>query len=373
MSAETIPPGGAGEHPPALEVRDLHITYPPRAGRGPAHAVDGVDLQLGQGEIVALIGESGCGKSTLARALVGLSRPTSGQVLHRGAPLRHTGAALKEHRRHVQLILQDPGGALNPRQSVYDAVAEGPRLHGLRTDLTERVHQALAKAGLRPPEEFTGRFPHELSGGQQQRVVIAGALALDPSVVVADEPVASLDASVRGEILKLILDLRDRLGLSALVVSHDLGLAWNIADRVAVMYLGRVVEIGTVEEVLLEPKHPYTQALLSVVPQAGRRERSTLLQGEPPDPTAVPGGCRFHPRCPLWAALDGPGREAAGCDRRELPVLSGDPAVGRQVACHLAAESTTPAAGSMQAPAPAADAEEDEDAAEPIREVQEQQ
>ena len=329
------PPLAAGETP-ALEVRDLHITYPARAGRGPARAVDGVDLTIGQGEIVALIGESGCGKSTLARALVGLVKPTSGQVLHRGEPLRHTGSALKAHRRQVQLVLQDPGGALNPRQSVYDAVAEGPRLHGLRDGLTERVHNALSRAGLRPPEEFTARFPHEMSGGQQQRVVIAGALALEPSVVVADEPVASLDASVRGEILKLILDLRDSLGLSALVVSHDLGLAWNIADRVAVMYLGRIVEVGTVEEVLLRPQHPYTRALLSVLPEAGRPGRPVLLQGEPPDPTAVPGGCRFHPRCPLWAGLDAPARAAAGCDRRELPVLSGDPVPGGLVSCHLA-------------------------------------
>jgi oligopeptide/dipeptide ABC transporter ATP-binding protein len=334
-------PDAAALEAPALEVRDLRVTYPARGGRGPARAVDGVNLRIGQGEIVALIGESGCGKSTLARALVGLVKATSGEVLHRGVPLRYNGSALKAHRREVQLLLQDPGGALNPRQSVYDAVAEGPRLHGLRAGLTERVHGALASAGLRPPQDFAARFPHEMSGGQQQRVVIAGALALEPSVIVADEPVASLDASVRGEILKLILNLRDTLGLSALVVSHDLGLAWNIADRVAVMYLGRIVEEGTVEEVLLRPRHPYTQALLSVLPESGRPGRPTLLQGEPPDPTAVPGGCRFHPRCPLWAALDGPARVAAGCDRRELPVLSGEPAPGGLVSCHLAEEFTS--------------------------------
>ncbi|MEV4898940.1 ABC transporter ATP-binding protein, partial [Nonomuraea sp. NPDC055795] len=176
--------------------------------------------------------------------------------------------------------------------------------------LDERVREALSKAGLRPPEEFYRRFPHELSGGQQQRVVIAGALALDPAVIVADEPVASLDASVRGEILKLILSLRDELGLSALVVSHDLGLAWNIADRVAVMYLGRIVEIGTVEDVLLRPRHPYTRALLSVLPDSPQR---IVLTGEPPDPTRVPTGCRFHPRCPV---------RVAGCETIDLPVLS---------------------------------------------------
>ncbi|MFD6416151.1 ABC transporter ATP-binding protein [Streptomyces sp. NPDC060194] len=337
---------------PALEVRDLHVTYPARGGRGPARAVDGVNLRLHEGEVLALIGESGCGKSTLARALTGLVRPTSGQVLRRGVPLRYTGAAMKAHRKDVQLVLQDPGGALNPRQNVYGAVAEGPRLHRMTAGLDERVHSALSRAGLRPPQDYMSRFPHQMSGGQQQRVVIAGALALDPSVIVADEPVASLDASVRGEILRLLLDLRRDLGLSSLVVSHDLGLAWNIADRVAVMYLGRVVEVGTVEEVLLDPQHPYTKALLSVLPEGGARgRRPVLLAGEPPDPTAVPGGCRFHPRCPAYAALDAAGRTAAGCDRRSLPVLgdgAGDGAVegagaaqgsgaakGGRAACHL--------------------------------------
>ncbi|MBB5078312.1 ABC transporter ATP-binding protein [Nonomuraea endophytica] len=375
-----------------LEARDLTVVHPARGGRPPARAVDGVNLQVRPGEIVALIGESGCGKSTLARALVGLIPPTSGQVLYQGEPL--DPRRMRAFRRRVQLVLQDPGGALNPRQNVFDAVAEGPRLHGegggrlrartgrpphteglpprdtedplprdnqglsgregerrplrdsesysLRDSqgflprdgqglsdrdserrllgdserllggegLRERVRGALSKAGLRPPEEFYRRFPHELSGGQQQRVVIAGALALNPSVIVADEPVASLDASVRGEILKLILSLRDELGLSALVVSHDLGLAWNIADRVAVMYLGRIVETGTVEEVLLRPRHPYTRALLSVLPDSPER---IVLTGEPPDPTRVPTGCRFHPRCPV---------RVAGCDTIDLPVLS---------------------------------------------------
>ncbi|MFI9558221.1 ABC transporter ATP-binding protein [Nonomuraea endophytica] len=335
-----------------LEARDLSVVHPARGGRPPARAVDGVNLQVRPGEIVALIGESGCGKSTLARALVGLIPPTSGQVLYQGQPL--DPRRMRAFRRQVQLVLQDPGGALNPRQNVFDAVAEGPRLHGegggrlrarigrpphtegpsprdteglsrrdserllrgegeglLRGEgLGERVRGALSKAGLRPPEEFYRRFPHELSGGQQQRVVIAGALALNPSVIVADEPVASLDASVRGEILKLILSLRDELGLSALVVSHDLGLAWNIADRVAVMYLGRIVETGTVEEVLLRPRHPYTRALLSVLPDSPER---IVLTGEPPDPTRVPTGCRFHPRCPV---------RVAGCETIDLPVLS---------------------------------------------------
>ncbi len=323
---------------PALEVRNLSVTYPAARGRAPARAVDGVNLTIGAGEIVALVGESGCGKSTLGRALVGLVRPTAGDVRYRGEQLVYRSGALKRYRRHTQLVLQDPGAALNPRQNVYDAVAEGPRLHGLRDGLNERVASALARAGLRPPEQFFARYPHELSGGQQQRVVIAGALALDPSVLVADEPVASLDASVRGEILKLLLALRDDLGLSALVVSHDLGLAWNIADRVAVMYLGRIVETGTVDEVLRNPQHPYTKALIAVLPDRHRAAESKvpLLGGEPPDPTAIPGGCRFHPRCPLRASLPAGDERRSWCTDREVPILPSHSADGRtQVACHL--------------------------------------
>jgi peptide/nickel transport system ATP-binding protein len=345
-----VPAGAAGPLPtggsaftraddPILQARGLQVVFPPRRGRGPARAVDDVNLAIGRGEIVALIGESGCGKSTLARALVGLVEPTDGEVSYAGTALRYNGRGLREHRRHVQLVLQDPAGALNPRQNVFDLVAEGPRLHGLRNGLTERVNDALAKAGLRPPEQFVGRYPHELSGGQQQRVVIAGALALEPSVIVADEPVSSLDASVRGEILKLILDLRDQLSLAALIVSHDLGVAWNIADRVAVMYLGRIVETGPVSEVLLRPRHPYTQALISVLPEAGREGPVRALAGEPPDPTRIPAGCRFHPRCPRLAALP-PGDERAdlcrGIPLPVLPAVPGEGAAASLIACHLA-------------------------------------
>jgi oligopeptide/dipeptide ABC transporter ATP-binding protein len=333
-AARTSGPGEA-----VLETRDLRVVFPARRGRGPARAVDEVNLAIGRGEIVALIGESGCGKSTLARALVGLIEPTGGEVRYAGAPLRFTGGALRAHRRHVQLVLQDPAGALNPRQTVFDLVAEGPRLHGLRAGLTERVHRVLASAGLRPPGQFVSRYPHELSGGQQQRVVIAGALALDPSVIVADEPVSSLDASVRGEILKLILNLRDELSLSALIVSHDLGVAWNIADRVAVMYLGRIVEAGPVSDVLLRPRHPYTRALLSVLPDATRDAPGRALSGEPPDPTRIPAGCRFHPRCPRMAALPAGDGRAELCRATPVPVLPASPAAGDTaslVACHLA-------------------------------------
>ncbi|NUR95890.1 MAG: ABC transporter ATP-binding protein, partial [Kribbellaceae bacterium] len=307
-----------------LEATDLRVEFSGRGGRR-ARAVDGVNLTVGAGEIVALVGESGCGKTTLARTLLGLERPSGGLITYDGTPLSYSTRALRAFRRQVQLVLQDPMGSLNPRHTVYEAVAEGPRIHGL-PDEEALVTSALARAGLRPPERFSQRYPHELSGGQRQRVVIAGALALEPKVLIADEPVASLDASVRGEILALLLKLRDDLGLSALVVTHDLGLAWNIADRVAVMYLGRIVETGPTEDVLTDPQHPYTKALLSVLPESPAR---IVLTGEPPDPTRIPSGCRFHPRCQLVAA--GNGTDA--CTSTRLSIL---PAAGiHQVACHL--------------------------------------
>ncbi len=323
--------------PPLLSVEGLRITFPGRNGAPPARAVDGVDLDIRPGEIVALVGESGCGKTTLARSLLGLVPPTAGRVTFDGAPLDYSSRALKAYRKRVQLVLQDPSGSLNPRQTVYDAVAEGLRIHGYGGDERAAVAEALSRAGLRPPERFFLRYPHELSGGQRQRVVIAGALVLQPELVVADEPVASLDASVRGEILALLLRLRDELGLSALVVTHDLGLAWNIADRVAVMYLGRIVETGEVEQVLTAPRHPYTQALLSVLPEAPGDP--VVLTGEPPDPSRIPSGCRFHARCQILA-----GGEAAragvadACRTQDLPVLTGT--AGTQVACHWARART---------------------------------
>lgn len=277
-----------------VEVEDLHVTFSGREG-GTAKAVDGVNLAIRKGEIIALVGESGCGKTTLARTILGLEKPASGEVRFRGAPLEYSGRALKRYRKSVQLVLQDPTGSLNPRHSVYEAVAEGPRTHGM-DDEAGRVARAMSMAGLRPPERFFLRYPHELSGGQRQRVVIAGALALDPDVIIADEPVSSLDASVRGEVLALMLKLREELGLTLLVVTHDLGLAWNIADRIVVMYLGRVVEQGPTEAVLSNPQHPYTRALLSVVPEMHSTEQ-IVLSGETPDPTRIPSGCRFHPRC----------------------------------------------------------------------------
>jgi peptide/nickel transport system ATP-binding protein len=317
-----------------LEAQDLSVSFAGRSSAGVARAVDGVDLALGAGEIVALVGESGCGKTTLARALLGLERPAAGQVRFDGHPIGYSSRALKAFRRAVQLVLQDPTGALNPRHTVYEAVAEGLRIHGIHDDEERRVSGALARAGLRPPERFFLRYPHELSGGQRQRVVIAGALVLEPRVLIADEPVSSLDASVRGEILALLLRLRDDLGLSVLVVTHDLGLAWNIADRLAVMYLGRIVESGATADLLEAPQHPYTQALLSVVPEMQGVEQ-VVLSGEPPDPARVPAGCRFHPRCPALASgLADVAGVAADCRRKPLAILPAGG--GHHTACLLA-------------------------------------
>jgi peptide/nickel transport system ATP-binding protein len=282
-----------------LEVRDVHVEFPGR--HGVSRAVDGVDLTMRGGEILALVGESGCGKTTLARTIVGLQRPKAGGVALHGTPLRYDRRALRAHRREAQMVFQDPTGALNARQTIYEAVAEGVRIQGVPGDEEQLVAEALSRAGLRPPERFFTRYPYEISGGQRQRVIIAGAMVLNPSLLVADEPVSSLDASVRGEILALMLRLVRETGVGILVVTHDLGLAWNVADRVAVMYLGRIVEEGTTVDILTKPRHPYTRALLSVVPEIAHVEPQ-ILTGEAPDPTRIPAGCRFHPRCPLVAS-----------------------------------------------------------------------
>jgi peptide/nickel transport system ATP-binding protein len=258
---------------PLLAAENLRVSFRDRTGKR-IDAVAGVDLTVSRDEIVALVGQSGSGKTTLARTLLGLQKPDSGVVRYAGKPVPSGGAGLKAYRRQVQLVLQDPTSALNPAHTVYEAVAEGPRIHRL-ADERAVVHRALEAAELRPAEKYADRLPHQLSGGQRQRVVIAGALALEPSMVVADEPVASLDASVRGEILALLLRLRRELGLAALVITHDLGLAWNIADRVAVMYRGELVETGTVEQVLLDPQHQYTKSLLAALP-GGTAQRRTV-------------------------------------------------------------------------------------------------
>jgi oligopeptide/dipeptide ABC transporter ATP-binding protein len=344
---------GAG---PLLEVRALRVTFAGRVGLGAgllgrrgseARAVDGLDLSIDTGEVVVLAGESGCGKTTLARTILGLERPREGEIRFEGAPIGRHG--MRTYRRKVQMVFQDPAGALNPRQTIYESVAEGLRVHRIHQDEERRVSDALASAGLRPPERFFLRYPHELSGGQRQRVVIAGALVLEPKLIVADEPVSMLDASVRGEILALLLRLREELGLALLVVTHDLGLAWSVADRVAVMYLGKIVEVGPAEDVLTRPLHPYTQALLEVAPgPGGDASERPILSGEPPDPTRIPPGCRFHPRCPVVAS----GRAAAlGLEERnrnEIPELI-ELRPGHFAACHVAAVTTT---GSPAGPIP---------------------
>jgi oligopeptide/dipeptide ABC transporter ATP-binding protein len=304
-----------------VEIRDLHVQYP--GGRdGPARAVDGVNLDVFEGETLALVGESGCGKTTLARSIMGLNRPTSGEIRFRGEPLSYSRDGMREHRRRAQMIFQDPTGALNARQTLYEAVAEGLRVQRVQGNEEALVAEALSRAGLRPPESFFTRYPYEISGGQRQRVIIAGAMVLNPSMLVADEPVSALDASVRGEILSLMLGLVRQAGVTVFVVTHDLGLAWNVADRVAVMYLGRIVEDAPAEQLLTDPRHPYTRALLSVVPETKHMEPQ-VLHGETPDPTRIPAGCRFHPRCPVVesgeAARLGIEERCRGEDPRFLP------------------------------------------------------
>ena len=276
---------------PVVRVTDAHVHF------GVARAVDGVSIEVRPGEVLALVGESGSGKTTLIRAIQGLQPLTSGSIDFPGAP---AGVTKRGLRRDVQMVFQDPTGALNPRHTIHEIVAEGLRIRRERGDERAKVVEALSRAGLRPAERYLPRYPHEISGGQRQRVVIAGAMVMEPRLLLADEPVASLDASIRGEILALMRSLVDDTGLSIVAVTHDLGVAWNIADRIAVMYLGRIVEVGDAEQVLADPQHPYTRALLSVVPEMGRMEQQILV-GETPDPRRIPGGCRFHPRCPLVA------------------------------------------------------------------------
>jgi oligopeptide/dipeptide ABC transporter ATP-binding protein len=325
-----------GAAAPLLDVRALHVTF--GAGRTPVRAVDGVDLSVGSGEVVALVGESGCGKTTLIRSIIGLEPISAGDVRFDGAPVGTGAAGLRRLRRRVQMIFQDPTGALNPRQTIYEVVAEGIRIHKLAGDEATLVADALSRAGLRPPDRYVRRYPHEVSGGQRQRVLIAAAMALEPRMLLADEPVASLDASIRGEILALMRSLVDTSGISIIAVTHDLGLAWNIADRVAVMYLGRIVEIGPAERVLAAPQHPYTRALLSVVPERTRTEQQ-ILTGETPDPSRIPNGCRFHPRCPVVASGEaarlGILDRCTGVDVALAPVAPPDDT--HRAACHLVA------------------------------------
>jgi oligopeptide/dipeptide ABC transporter ATP-binding protein len=300
----TVP---AGPTAPILEARGLVKHFPVRRGplqtlAGTVKAVDGVDLTLRQGECFALVGESGSGKTTLGRCLLRLVEPDRGEVRFRGRDLLGLSAReLRRERRYLQMVFQDPYGSLNPRMRVGSLLAEPIAVHRLRprAERSRRVAELLALVGL--PGDAAGRYPHEFSGGQRQRIGIARALAAEPQLLVADEPVSALDVSVQAQIINLLAELQGRLGLTVALIAHDLALVEHAAQRVAVLYLGRVVEEGTTEEIFRRPQHPYTVSLLSAVPvpEVGAARRRILLPGEVPSPADPPTGCPFHPRCPV--------------------------------------------------------------------------
>ena len=280
-----------------MEVRGLAVSFGKR-GRE-ARALDGVSLEWRRGEILGVVGESGCGKSTLARAMMQLVEPAAGGVTLDGAASNGRRGA-GELRRRIQMIFQDPYQTLNPRQRVRAIVSEPLAVQGVpRAEHPERVQRALEDVGL-DPDRYLERYPHQLSGGQRQRAAIAAALVLEPEGLICDEPVSMLDASVRAQILAVLLELQKRRELALIFITHDLSLAWSLCDRIAVMYLGRIVEQGSAVDVIEHPQHPYTEALVTAVPvpSAGGGGRRELLSGELPDATDLPGGCRFHPRCP---------------------------------------------------------------------------
>ena len=332
---------------PILEVSGLVKHYPLTQGIlirrqiGAVKAVDGVDFVLGKGETLGIVGESGCGKSTVAKMLVNLERPTAGSIRYKGEEItRLGGRALKAVRRNIQMVFQDPYTSLNPRMTVGDIVGEPYEIHpeaAPKGDRRKRVQELLDVVGLNP--EYINRYPHQFSGGQRQRIGIARGLALRPEVIVADEPVSALDVSVQAQVINLLDRLQKDFDLSYVFIAHDLSIVRHISDRVGVMYLGRIVEIGKDEEIYEHPTHPYTQALLSAVPvpdpEAREHRERIILSGDVPSPTNVPSGCRFRTRC--WKAEE---RCAV-----EVPVLA-VPAVFRSVpgpaahdsACHFAEE-----------------------------------
>ncbi len=324
---------------PLLEVCDLKKYFPLRGGlfsrkRGEVRAVDGVSVTLTPGETLGLVGESGCGKSTLGRAILRLIEPTSGSIRFEGGDiLRLERRELRGKRREMQIIFQDPYASLNPRMQVGDIVGEALAIHRIATgrQRRERVHELLRTVGL-PPEAYH-RYAHEFSGGQRQRIGIARALAVIPKLIVADEPVSALDVSIQAQILNLLLELQERFGLTYLFISHDLRVVEHVSDRVAVMYLGRIVELATRESLYKRPLHPYTQALLSAIPlpDPRRTKRRIILEGDVPSPINPPPGCAFHTRCPYAQARC---REESPPSREIFP--------GHFASCHFAPDVGEP-------------------------------